>query len=78
MSGKKRTTVSLEEGIIAKAQAMMKGEDFGDFSGFLEQIIRERWQHRQADAAAILNDAPAKATRHSQPVNYHKKKFGKG
>ena len=46
MSGKKRTTVSLETGIIEKAKTMMRDEDFGDFSGFLEQVIRDRWNAR--------------------------------
>lgn len=65
MTGKKRTTVSLEKGILDKARTMMADEDFGDFSGFLEQVIRERWATRQKPepppAAAPLNSgSPAR------------------
>jgi hypothetical protein len=47
MSEKKRTTVSLHEGIIEKAAQLMADEHFNDFSSFLEQLVREKWAERE-------------------------------
>lgn len=44
--GSFRTTISIPSTIYAKAQSIMKARDFSDFSGFLQQLIREEWERR--------------------------------
>ena len=48
---KRRTNITVEESLYAKAQAVMEARDFSDFSGFLEQLIREEWERRNGPAS---------------------------
>lgn len=41
---KKRTTVTINKDLYERAQELMKAEHFDDFSGFVEQMIRDRWR----------------------------------
>lgn len=41
-----RTTMSFSRGILDKAQRVMDARDFTDFSGFIQQLIREEWERR--------------------------------
>lgn len=48
---KKRTTIYLNSRLRAKASVLMEVEDFGDnLTGFVEQLIREKWEARGGDA----------------------------
>jgi hypothetical protein len=43
---KRRTNITINESIYAKAQELMAADDFSDFSGFVEQLIRDEWSRR--------------------------------
>lgn len=76
MSDKKRTTISIHSGILAKAHELMHAENFNDFSNFLEQLIREKWAAQQSkhlelrDAPATTPPPPAPAQR-AKPKRRH-------
>lgn len=79
MSERKRTTISLHENIIAKAKELMAEDDFGDFSGFLEQLIREKWAAREMQLhdrppRPTASPAPTEARPTGKPVSYTKPK----
>jgi hypothetical protein len=46
----KRINISLPVSIQEKAQAIMAARDFGDLSGFLQQLIREEYERRHGPA----------------------------
>jgi hypothetical protein len=43
---KRRTNITINETIYEKAQQLMRAQDFDDFSGYLEQLIREEWARK--------------------------------
>jgi Arc/MetJ-type ribon-helix-helix transcriptional regulator len=57
MSESRRTNITISETLYAKAQEMMKKRDFTDFSGYLQQLIREDWERRHHDQVIVgLNE----------------------
>ena len=42
----KRTTITINEGLYRRAQKVMAAREFDDFSGFVQQLIREEWERR--------------------------------
>jgi hypothetical protein len=43
---KRRTNITINESIYAKAQELMALSAFSDFSGFVEQLIRDEWARK--------------------------------
>jgi hypothetical protein len=60
MSKKIRTTVSLNDGIMDKARELMAEHDFSDFSGFLEQLVRDKWADRAERQSELAETAQAR------------------
>jgi Arc/MetJ-type ribon-helix-helix transcriptional regulator len=46
MSEARRTNITISESLYRKAQELMRLRDFGDFSGYIQQLIREDWEER--------------------------------
>lgn len=46
---KKRTNITIHPDLYKKARQLMKLEDFADFSGFVEHLIRSKWQAQGGD-----------------------------
>ena len=57
---KRRTNITINESIYAKAQELMRLDHFDDFSGFIEQLIRDEWarKHDRGPARPISNEFP--------------------
>lgn len=55
---KRRTNITINEAIYAKAQELMQVTDFDDFSGFVEQLVRDEWERRHGPAF-LVRDAPS-------------------
>lgn len=53
---KKKTTITIDEGIYTIARAQMRDELFSDFSGYLEHLIREENRRRQGRANATARE----------------------
>lgn len=49
---KRRTNITINESIYAKAQELMRLDHFDDFSGFIEQLIRDEWARKHARGPA--------------------------
>lgn len=52
----KRTTITINTGLLKKAEALMAAEDFGDFSGFVQDLIRQEWKRRHPVSSATAPD----------------------
>lgn len=57
---KRRTNITINESIYAKAQELMRLDHFDDFSGFIEQLIRDEWArtHDRGPARPIGDEFP--------------------
>ena len=55
---KKRINISMSDPIRKKAQILMKLRDFGDFSSFLEDLIRSEWECRNGKSMVSEPAAP--------------------
>lgn len=67
---KRRTNVTLNPAVYDLATTIMKVRHFDEFSGFVEQLIREEWERRaseveQAVTAGIVRRAVSRDTRSS-------------
>jgi metal-responsive CopG/Arc/MetJ family transcriptional regulator len=61
VSAAKRTTITISEALYAKAEELMRLRDFGDFSGFIQQLIREEYERRHGPATlAEKKKSPAR------------------
>lgn len=49
---KRRTNVTLNPAVYDLATAIMKVRHFDEFSGFVEQLIREEWDRRASEVEA--------------------------
>jgi hypothetical protein len=75
-----RTTITLPDAIKKKAEAIMEARDFGDLSGFLQQLIREEYERRHGPitmADEIREDPPAYKTQPQVKVPGTKKQKAK-
>lgn len=50
VKGKRRTNISINPEVYELATQLMKLRRFSDFSGFLEQVIRDEWERRNGPA----------------------------
>lgn len=46
MSEYRRTNITISDALYEKAQELMRLRHFTDFSGYLQQLIREDWERR--------------------------------
>lgn len=67
MSDARRTNITISESLYAKAQAMMKLRDFNDFSGYIQQLIREDWGRSQIVAGTPALNDPARPVETKPP-----------
>lgn len=58
---KRRTNITINDEIYAKALEVMAADHFDDFSGFIEQLVRDEWRRRHGAAPIILRDQPPTA-----------------
>lgn len=58
-----RTTLSFAPAVYAKARKVMEARDFNDFSGFIQQLIREEWERRNTVCAACAGSTPKQKDR---------------
>ncbi len=68
----KRTTITLPESLVEVAQAIMRDRHFEDFSGFLQQLIREESERRQAVLRETASTGTTPAQTPTAPVSYKK------
>jgi hypothetical protein len=54
---KSRINISMDPGIRALADEVMAARRFGDFSGFIEQLIREEYERRAGPMRAVTPPA---------------------
>lgn len=47
---KTRRNITIDPSILARANELMNLRCFSDFSGFIEQLIREEWDRRHGPA----------------------------
>jgi len=63
---KTRRNVTLNPHVIARATEVMQLRHFDDFSGFIEQLIREEWERRNGPAQ--FAGAPSSSKLSSAPT----------
>ncbi len=69
----KRTTITIPQSLYEVAEEVMDARHFSDFSGFVQSLIREEWERRQA-ALKLGEHSPA-VTQH--PTAPHKVTYPK-
>lgn len=53
---KRRTNITINAEIYDKALEVMATDHFDDFSGFVEQLVREEWKRR--NGPVVIRDQP--------------------
>lgn len=73
MSESRRTNITISQSLYEKALENMRVRDFSDFSGYVQQLIREDWAHREL--VMSMRDKPQQPPMPpAQPVTYRGKR----
>jgi hypothetical protein len=78
---KKRTTINIERALWDKAHKMMASEDRGNFTAFVEELVRERWKLLQQKLSATPAAEAAPSPDHKTQPNrsgHKSKRFHRG